>query len=126
MTTILLVRHGQTAWNREERFRGQVDLPLDDLGLRQADLVGRRIACQWQPAAIYDGEGRIVDTLHMQHTPDRTPQDRRAHYYCTRADVWGDSREEAILFGSRGACIYANARPLALPTLYNNTLYPGM
>ena len=53
MTTILLVRHGQTAWNREERFRGQVDLPLDDLGLRQADLVGRRIASQWQPAAIY-------------------------------------------------------------------------
>ena len=53
MTTILLVRHGQTAWNREERFRGQVDLPLDDRGLQQAELVGRRIAGQWEPAAIY-------------------------------------------------------------------------
>jgi broad specificity phosphatase PhoE len=53
MTTILLVRHGQTAWNREERFRGQVDLPLDDWGLRQAELVGERIASQWQPVAIY-------------------------------------------------------------------------
>ena len=53
MTTILLVRHGQTAWNREERFRGQVDLPLDDLGLAQAEAAGQRIASDWQPAAIY-------------------------------------------------------------------------
>ena len=53
MTTILLVRHGQTAWNREERFRGQGDLPLDDWGLKQAVAVGQRIAKQWQPAAIY-------------------------------------------------------------------------
>jgi broad specificity phosphatase PhoE len=53
MTTVLLVRHGQTAWNREERFRGQVDLPLDEWGRQQAELVGRRIAGQWKPAAIY-------------------------------------------------------------------------
>ncbi len=53
MTTILLVRHGQTAWNREERFRGQVDSPLDDWGLQQAELMGRRIADQWEPTAIY-------------------------------------------------------------------------
>jgi broad specificity phosphatase PhoE len=53
MTTILLVRHGQTAWNREERFRGQIDLPLDDWGLQQVEAVGRRIASQWRPAAIY-------------------------------------------------------------------------
>jgi len=31
-----------------------------------------------------------------------------------------------ILFGSRGCCLYANTRPLAIPTLYNNNLYPGM
>lgn len=53
MTTFLLVRHGQTAWNREERFRGQTDLPLDDWGIQQADLVGQRIASQLEPAAIY-------------------------------------------------------------------------
>jgi broad specificity phosphatase PhoE len=53
MTTILLVRHGQTAWNREERFRGQIDLPLDDWGLKQAEAVGQRVASSWQPAAIY-------------------------------------------------------------------------
>jgi broad specificity phosphatase PhoE len=53
MTKILLVRHGQTAWNREERFRGQVDLPLDEVGLEQAKAAGQRIASDWQPSVIY-------------------------------------------------------------------------
>jgi hypothetical protein len=42
------------------------------------------------------------------------------------ADVWGDSREEVILFGSRGFSIYANACPYEKPSLYNMNLYPGM
>ena len=53
MTLLVLVRHGQTAWNRHERFRGQADIPLDDCGLAQAARTGRHIAALWQPAAIY-------------------------------------------------------------------------
>ncbi len=41
MTSIYLVRHGQTAWNKEEIFRGRTDIPLDESGLKQADLVGQ-------------------------------------------------------------------------------------
>ena len=55
MTTIILVRHGQTAWNREERFRGHADIPLDEVGLAQAQAVAKRIALQWKPDAIYAG-----------------------------------------------------------------------
>src|SRR5262249_10304839 len=73
-----------------------------------------------QSVVIYDGEGNITDTFEMQYAPYRTAEDRKADFYCTRADVWGDSRQEVILFGSRGACIYSNARPLQIPTLYNN------
>jgi len=78
------------------------------------------------PTAVYNGRGEVVDEVRMEYTPDRTEADRRTHHYVTRADVWGDSREEIILFGTRGACIWANARPHQLPTHYNNTLYPGM
>lgn len=53
MRTLLLVRHGQTAWNRDERFRGQADIPLDDVGMEQARRTGRFIAARWSPVAIY-------------------------------------------------------------------------
>lgn len=53
MTLILLVRHGQTEWNRLERFRGQADVPLNETGLAQAEATGRRVAATWQPAAVY-------------------------------------------------------------------------
>jgi len=78
------------------------------------------------PAALYDGEGNIVATLPMQYTPERPEADRKTDFYGLAADVWGDSREEVILFGSRGVCIYANARLNEISTLYNENLYPGM
>jgi probable phosphoglycerate mutase len=33
---VLLLRHGRTAYNAEERFQGQADVPLDEVGLGQA------------------------------------------------------------------------------------------
>lgn len=79
-----------------------------------------------RPAVLYDGDGKVVTELPMQYTPARTAEDRRADYYALVANVWGDCRDEVILFGSRGACIYTNPRPLAIRTLFNETLYPGM
>jgi len=38
MTSIYLVRHGQTAWNKEEIFRGRADIPLNETGLKEAEL----------------------------------------------------------------------------------------
>ena len=38
MTSVYLVRHGQTAWNKEEIFRGRTDVPLDETGRKQAEL----------------------------------------------------------------------------------------
>lgn len=52
-TRFILVRHGQTEWNRIERFRGRVDVPLNETGLAQAAATGQRIAAGWQPAAVY-------------------------------------------------------------------------
>jgi hypothetical protein len=79
-----------------------------------------------RPTVIYRGDGETIDQLPMQYVETRTAADRQADYYVLVADVWGDSREEVIMFGSRAACIYANARLANVPTLTNETLYPGM
>ncbi len=42
-TRLLLVRHGETVWNVDEVYRGRADVPLSDMGKRQAELLGRRL-----------------------------------------------------------------------------------
>jgi probable phosphoglycerate mutase len=49
----MLVRHGQSTWNREHRIQGQLDPPLSMEGRRQAELVGRRLARGRQIEGFY-------------------------------------------------------------------------
>jgi probable phosphoglycerate mutase len=74
-TTVVLVRHGQTEWNRVERFRGRADIPLNTTGLQQAEAAARRIAQTWQPVAVYTSPlDRAVRTaLAIGRTTGRVP-----------------------------------------------------
>lgn len=44
MTTIGLIRHGSTAWNKEGRIQGHTDNPLDKEGLQQAAAIAERLS----------------------------------------------------------------------------------
>jgi broad specificity phosphatase PhoE len=44
VTEIILVRHGETEWNRQEVFRGRLDVDLNDTGRRQAELLGEHLS----------------------------------------------------------------------------------
>lgn len=41
---ILLARHGETPWNAEGRYQGQIDIPLSPIGEAQAQALGARLA----------------------------------------------------------------------------------
>src|SRR4051794_751809 len=51
-TTILLARHGETDSNRERRWQGQTQTPLNDTGRDQARVLARALASD-PPDAIY-------------------------------------------------------------------------
>ena len=51
MGKLYLVRHGRTAWNKGEVFRGTTGVPLDEVGREQAKLLGRAL-CEQAPNPI--------------------------------------------------------------------------
>jgi len=54
-TSLLLIRHGETAWNAEHRIQGHLDIPLSPTGVRQAAQLAVRLARETIDA-IYSSE----------------------------------------------------------------------
>ena len=52
-TEVLLIRHGQTVWNVQGRPRGHAEVPLDEVGVTQAEAVASHIAARWSPQVVY-------------------------------------------------------------------------
>ncbi len=50
---IVMVRHGQTELNRANCFRGRIDVPLNEAGLRQARQTGLAVRERHDVAAVY-------------------------------------------------------------------------
>lgn len=76
--TITLVRHGETKGNIEDRANGHLDEPLSELGRRQAEAVGKRLAGTKFDAIYASDLQRAVDTARAitKHHPDLPIQTR--------------------------------------------------
>jgi len=62
MTELILARHGETSWNVEKVFRGRADVDLNEVGVRQADLLAKYLG-NWQLEAVYSSPlKRALDT----------------------------------------------------------------
>jgi 2,3-bisphosphoglycerate-dependent phosphoglycerate mutase len=59
---LTFVRHGETDWNRDRRFQGQVDIPLNAQGRSQARAVARVLSAEPFDYAVSSDLSRALDT----------------------------------------------------------------
>ncbi|HWA82114.1 MAG TPA: 2,3-diphosphoglycerate-dependent phosphoglycerate mutase [Fimbriimonadaceae bacterium] len=63
MATLVLIRHGQSLWNLENRFTGWVDVPLTQLGREEARAAAKKIAGIHFDVAYTSALSRAQETL---------------------------------------------------------------
>jgi 2,3-bisphosphoglycerate-dependent phosphoglycerate mutase len=83
---LILIRHGVTAWNKDRRFQGGIDIPLDEEGERQARLLGDFFKSQPAPDLLIASDlGRAIATAkpiaeHFKLEIQIEPLWRERHY----------------------------------------------
>ncbi|TVR27054.1 MAG: 2,3-diphosphoglycerate-dependent phosphoglycerate mutase [Nitriliruptor sp.] len=65
MPTLVLVRHGQSLWNLENRFTGWVDVPLTAQGEEEARQAGERLTGRHFDVAYTSSLSRAQETLRI-------------------------------------------------------------
>jgi len=77
MTTLILLRHGYSLYNKEKRYTGQADIPLDEIGIAQAGEAAAYLLKNYKIDAIYASDlsramntvRPVADALGLQVTP---------------------------------------------------------
>ena len=86
LSKLILVRHGQSQWNLENRFTGWVDVPLSKKGIEEANYAGDRLKDEKFGSIYVSHMLRAIQTLHyilINSNDTRTPiiihEDKRIH-----------------------------------------------
>ena len=122
MSILVLVRHGESQWNLENRFTGWVDVPLSEKGIAEAQRAGERLKSEnihFDKAFTSDLQRAqntlkiILEALGQQNIPvekDRALNER--HY----GDLQGlNKAETAQKFGDEQVKIWRRSYDIAPP-----------
>src|SRR5579872_751973 len=74
MPTLVLVRHGQSTWNLENRFTGETDIPLTEEGRNEARIAGEKLRDVLFEHGFTSILQRAIDTMHILLEAARQPQ----------------------------------------------------
>ncbi|TSE25597.1 Glucosyl-3-phosphoglycerate phosphatase [Tepidimonas sediminis] len=95
LTRLFAIRHGETAWNRDARIQGQLDIPLNDTGRWQAQRVA--LALRHEPlAAVYSSDlsraRATAEPLAQAHglTVQTHPGLRERHFGAFQGRTWAE------------------------------------
>ncbi|MHB1845478.1 MAG: 2,3-bisphosphoglycerate-dependent phosphoglycerate mutase [Deltaproteobacteria bacterium] len=106
MATLVLLRHGQSIWNLENRFTGWVDVPLTDQGRAEATRAGERLRdlrfdiaytsvltrAQETLALVLAAMGRSVPVIRDQALNERNYGDLQGLNKKETADRYGEEQ----------------------------------
>jgi len=96
MTELILIRHGETDWNVEQRIQGHLDIALNATGLAQAEAIGERFLDQRVDVLISSDLGRAMQTANPIARACRLPVIRDARLRERHLGVLqGKTREQA-------------------------------
>lgn len=109
-TSVIVIRHGETEWNREKRMQGTTDTLLSDVGRAQALALGRRLATR-DFSALYssdlsrarDTASAIAERTDREVVTDPRLRERRFGIFegLTTAEIVARYPEEHARFASR-------------------------
>ena len=122
MSVLVLVRHGESQWNLENRFTGWVDVPLSEKGIREAEAAGERLKKQGLKfdLAFTSDLKRAQDTLKLileklgqTHVPVEKNQALNERHY---GELQGlNKAETAQKFGEEQVKIWRRSYDVAPP-----------
>src|SRR5262245_1319007 len=120
MALLVLVRHGESQWNLENRFTGWVDVPLTDKGRREAERAGALLRGLHFDRAYTSVLQRAIETLDIilrvtgqtDLTVERDAALNERHY----GDLQGLNKAETTeKFGAEQVHIWRRSYDIAPP-----------
>ena len=122
MSTLVLVRHGESQWNLENRFTGWVDVPLSKKGIEEAKTAGEKIKKEKlhfdtaYTSALKRAQETLVlilEVLGQPHIPIQKDQALNERHY---GDLQGlNKAETAKKFGEAQVRIWRRSYDVAPP-----------
>ena len=120
MATLVLVRHGESQWNLENRFTGWVDVPLTEKGREEARRAGEKLKGIKFDKAYTSVLQRAIETLkiilsgiNQENIPIEKDQALNERHY---GDLQGlDKAETAKKYGAEQVHIWRRSYDVAPP-----------